>query len=114
MTPFSRAGLLSLFLLLAAPGAEAQGAPRAFPTWDAGVAPVISREVHLAPRSHTGTGLLVGGAVGVAATTLFLVGFCSDSDTECGLDEVGRAVIFIAVPITAVGGLIGSLIRTEQ
>jgi hypothetical protein len=68
----------------------------------------------LQSRSHTGTGLLIGGIVGAAATTIFLIGFCSDSDTRCELDEVGRAVLFIAVPVAAVGALIGSLIHTED
>jgi hypothetical protein len=57
---------------------------------------------------------LVGGIIGVAATTVFLIGFCSDSDTKCELDEVGRAVLYIAVPAAAVGALIGSLIHTED
>lgn len=65
-------------------------------------------------RSHTGTGLLIGGLVGAAATTLFLVGFCGDPDTSCGEDEVGRAVLVIAVPCAAGGALIGSLIHTEE
>ena len=56
----------------------------------------------------------MGAVIGVAATTIFLVGFCGDSDTECGIDEIGRAVVWIAVPVTAVGALIGSLIRTED
>jgi hypothetical protein len=65
-------------------------------------------------RSHTGTGLLVGALVGVAAATVFLIGFCDDPDTKCEIDEVGRAVVFIAVPVAAVGALIGSLIRTDE
>ena len=67
-----------------------------------------------ATRSHTGTGLLIGGLVGVAATTVFLIGFCNDPDTSCGADEVGRAVLFIGVPCAVVGALIGSLVRTER
>jgi hypothetical protein len=65
-------------------------------------------------RSHTRTGLLIGGLVGSAAAAVFLAGFCSDPDTECGLDEIGRAVLFIAVPTAAVGALIGSLVRTKR
>jgi cation transporter-like permease len=57
---------------------------------------------------------LIGGIIGAAATTVFLIGFCSDSDTKCELDEVGRAALFIAVPAAAVGALIGSLIHTED
>jgi hypothetical protein len=65
-------------------------------------------------RSHTGTGLLIGSLVGAAATTVFLVAFCGDPDTACGADEVGRAVLVIAVPCAAAGALIGSLIKTES
>jgi hypothetical protein len=61
-----------------------------------------------------GTGLLIGGLVGSAATALFLAEFCGDSDTECGADEVGRAVVIIAVPVAAGGALIGSLVRTKR
>jgi hypothetical protein len=38
----------------------------------------------LSTRSHTGTGLLIGGLVGGVATPIFLAGFCSDADTQCG------------------------------
>ena len=68
----------------------------------------------LSTRSHTGTGLLIGGLVGGVATAVFLAGFCSDADTQCGADEIGRAVLFIAVPTALVGTLIGSLIRTKR
>ena len=61
-------------------------------------------------RSHTGTGLLIGGLVGGVATAVFLAGFCSDADTQCGADEKGRAVLFIAVPTA----LMGTLIRTKR
>jgi hypothetical protein len=81
-------------------------------TWDRDA---LARGVEApATRSHTKTGLLIGGLVGVTATTLFLVAFCSDPDTACGADEIGRAVLFIAVPCAAVGALIGSLVRTER
>jgi hypothetical protein len=81
-------------------------------TWDGGgrTLPLDAR----ATRSHTKTGLLVGGLIGAAATTVFLVGFCSDPDTACGADEVGRAVLFIAVPCTAVGALIGSVVHSDE
>jgi hypothetical protein len=65
-------------------------------------------------RSHTLTGLLIGGLVGAAATGLFLAAFCSDADTQCGADEVGRAVLIIAVPPAVVGAVVGSLIRTKR
>lgn len=93
------------------PQAQTLGAP--FHSWS----PDSSRHWRgdtLSTHSHTGTGLLVGGIVGAVATTVFLVGFCSDPDTQCGADEVGRAVLFIAVPTALVGTLIGSLIRTQR
>jgi hypothetical protein len=65
-------------------------------------------------RSHTLTGLLIGGLVGAAATTVFLIGFCGDPDTACQGDEVGRAILIIGVPCAAAGALIGTLIRTEE
>jgi hypothetical protein len=65
-------------------------------------------------HSHTMTGLLIGGLVGAAATGVFLAAFCSDPDTRCEGDEVGRAVVLIAVPSAVVGAIIGSLIRTKS
>jgi hypothetical protein len=65
-------------------------------------------------RNHTGTGLLVGSLVGAAATGLFLYAFCSDDDTACGADEVGRAVLIIGMPFAAAGALIGALVRTND
>jgi hypothetical protein len=106
--------LFALGLCLATPAqlqAQALGAP--LRSWSAD----SSREWRMdtrSTRSHTGTGLLVGGIVGAVATTVFLAGFCSDPDTQCGADEVGRAVLFIAVPAALVGTLIGSLIRTKR
>ena len=63
---------------------------------------------------HPLTGLLIGSAVGLAATGLFLAAFCGDPDTECGADEYGRALVIIAVPAAAAGALIGSLIHTSE
>lgn len=71
---------------------------------------VASSETH----SHTLSGLLVGSLVGAVATGVFLAAFCSDADTQCGADEVGRAVVIIAVPPAVVGAVIGSLIRTKS
>ena len=122
------AGMLLSVPFTAATRLHAQVAISPLPTWNA--EPLgdsatryltWAREPHVPPsetqattRSHTKTGLLVGGLIGATATTVFLVGFCSDPDTACGADEVGRAVLFIAVPCAAVGALIGSLVRTEQ
>jgi len=101
--------------------------PAPFPVWEGGslqggrelrssvplnLARFPSREG--ATRSHTGTGLLIGGLVGAAVTTVFLIGFCSDPDTSCQADEVGRAALVFAVPAAAVGALIGWLVRTES
>lgn len=71
---------------------------------------VTSSETH----SHTVTGLVIGSLVGVAAAGVFLAAFCSDPDTQCGADEVGRALVIIAVPPAVVGAAIGSLIRTKS
>ena len=54
----------------------------------------------------------MGGIVGAVATTVFLIGFCDDPDTECGADEVGRAFVIFTLPAAAAGALIGSLIRS--
>lgn len=62
---------------------------------------------------HTVTGLVIGGIIGTVATGVFLAGFCSDSDTHCGADEVVRAFVIIAVPPALVGAAIGSLVRTK-
>lgn len=116
-------------LLLAPSGLRAQFTTPPLPTWSpdltlasAGVPRrsvrdaerPLSSAVAVETRGHTKTGLLIGGAVGAVATTVFLVAFCSDPDTACQGDEVARAVLFIGVPITAAGALIGSLIRKER
>ena len=129
------AGLLSTRLLLPAlalgrpPSLYAQAAAPPLPTWHAGsslpgdaatqrwawgTTPLTPSVKSPDTRSHTWTGLLIGGLVGGAATAVFLTGFCGDPDTACGADEVGRAVVLIAVPAAAAGALIGSLIRTER
>ena len=111
-------GLL-LLSLVSTPSLQAQKMAPPLTGWDAGllwqdrtrVPHVLSQQGR---RSHTGTGLLVGAVIGAAATTVFLIGFCSDADTKCEMDEVGRAVLFIAVPAAALGALIGSLIHTDD
>ncbi|HEX8905462.1 MAG TPA: hypothetical protein VF771_11495, partial [Longimicrobiaceae bacterium] len=60
------------------------------------------------------TGALIGGAVGVVAASVFLLGFCSDPDALCETDEYARALFYIALPPTVVGALIGSLVRTGR
>ena len=120
--------LLTIILLGSGPELQAQAATVPLPTWRAepaltgdiisrqwawGVAPAVGPAEGPRKHSHTWTGLLVGGLVGGAAAAVFLAAFCNDPDTECGADEVGRAVVIIAVPVAAAGALIGSLIRTE-
>jgi hypothetical protein len=127
--------VLATALTLSLPGVappaalHAQVAGARFPAWEGQLPPStggirqavaadqrapVARAERSATRGHTGTGVLIGGLVGVAATTVFLVAFCGDPDTACGADEVGRAVVLIAVPCAAVGALIGSLVRTEE
>ncbi len=118
--------VIVILLLGPTPGLQAQAAARPLPTWRAelilpsitdqprATAAPLGLEGNSATRSHTLTGLLVGGIIGVAAATVFLIGFCDGPDTKCEIDEVGRAMVFIAVPIAAVGALIGTLIRTED
>ena len=113
----SKTGLLVTVLLLGStPGAQGQVASRPLPRWHAALPSTPANHnwawQSAAARSHTKTGLLVGGIIGLAATTVFLIGFCGDPDTACGIDEVGRAVLIIAVPAAAVGALIGSLIHS--
>jgi hypothetical protein len=123
------AGLLAVLGLAPPISLQAQVVGVPFPSWHQelkptwGIASRSGSQHHIshgglirgsATRSHAGTGLLIGGIVGAVATTVFLVGFCGDPDTACGADEVGRAVVFIAVPCAAVGTLIGWLVRTER
>lgn len=107
--------LLAIGLCLGNPARlNAQALSEPLPSWTLDDSPGAWRLDSLSTRSHTGTGLLIGGLVGAAATAIFLAGFCSDPDTQCGADEVGRAVLIIAVPPALVGMLIGSLIRTRR
>jgi hypothetical protein len=82
--------------------------------------PVLSRQLTAldrgrdATRSHAATGLLVGGIVGVAATGAFLALFCSDPDTSCGADEVGRVAVVFIPPPALLGALIGSLVDSDD
>lgn len=118
--------ILSLFALAAGPsqGQAPVLSPSRLTSWrpelaQDGPAPRTLASTALDParhgtRSHAGTGLLIGGIVGVAATGAFLALFCSDPDTSCGADEVGRAAVVFAPPPAALGALIGSLIHTED
>lgn len=127
MPPLARTCALVLVALLLgrADVLGAQVAAPGLPTWRptlvagasgafaaSSVEPVAPPPARSDGHSYTWTGLLVGGLVGGAAAALFLTAFCSDPDTQCGADEVGRAVVIIAVPPAVVGALIGSLIRS--
>jgi hypothetical protein len=118
---------LAVLILGSVTPLTAQTRAGSLPTWHSRLPAVVPRSLlapgatPLAPadarsqgHSHTWTGLLIGSLVGVAATGVFLAAFCSDPDTRCGADEVGRAVVFIAVPAAVTGAVIGSLIRTER
>jgi hypothetical protein len=120
---YSPAGLLLAGLLLGIPsGASAQIASRPFAVWEDGTSPDGERSTRRyriaaaipgpegSTGNHAGTGLLVGTAVGIAAATVFLIQFCDDADTECGADEVGRAVAIFTVPTALAGALVGYLI----
>lgn len=108
-----------LVLLLAAaatPPLVAQHVATPLPTWRASVGDADTRRpltAITAGRSRTTTGLLIGAAIGAAATTVFLIGFCSDPDTACQADEVARAALIIGVPFAAAGALIGALSRSD-
>jgi hypothetical protein len=83
-------------------------------TWSAEI-PAAEASLGLAKRhSHVGTGLLAGGIIGVASAGLFLAAFCDAPETPCGGYEYSRALIYIALPITAAGGLIGALVPTKN
>jgi hypothetical protein len=58
--------------------------------------------------------LLFVSVLGGVAPGVFLAAFCNDPDTQCGADEVVRAVVIIAVPPAVVGAVIGSLVRTKN
>jgi len=75
--------------------------------------PVAFRELSVS-RTHTKTGLLIGGLVGSAATAALLILYCSDPDTRCRAGEVATGSMIIVLPAAAVGALIGSLVRTEE
>ena len=120
-------GLLPTIFLATTPGAlHAQMAGRPFQSWTGkhpdGGPPGASASQRLSgrvgtrgsARSPAGEGLLIGGVVGAVVTTVFLLNFCAGSDTSCGADEVGRAVMVIAVPCAAIGALLGSTGKTEE
>jgi hypothetical protein len=71
-------------------------------------------EVSQGRRSHWVRGGVIGLGLGFAASGLFLAAFCSDPDTSCHADTVGRVLALIALPPTAVGLGIGLAVRTER
>jgi hypothetical protein len=121
------AGLLFAGLLLGNPsGLTAQAVSRPFPAWETALPdtrpdtslhrlfPSASPDREGSAGNHARTGLLIGAAVGLAASTLFLIQFCDDPDTECGADEVGRAVAVFTVPAALAGMSIGYLIPKRE
>jgi hypothetical protein len=119
--------LLTTLWLGGVEGLEAQAVTARMPTWRPALQAEVSRgawarrtgpllpaESSSQTHSHTWTGLLIGSLVGAAATAVFLTAFCSGADTQCGADEVGRAVVIIAVPAAVAGALIGSVIRSRD
>ena len=125
LVPF--AGLLTAGLMVGTSVTmEAQQASFTMPTWEASPSAILpggswswaSAAPVPAPdrpaRSHTATGAVIGGVVGVAAAAVVLTQFCDDPDTACGVDEVGRAVALFTVPTALVGAVVGSLIRTAR
>ena len=65
-------------------------------------------------RGHALTGAAVGLGAGAVATVLFLGAFCDAGDSPCQGDEVVRAATVFALPPTAVGALIGALVKTDR
>jgi hypothetical protein len=121
------AGLAVAAFLLGAPSvAPAQTASHPFAVWDEefpgregtslrhAIAGARMPDHERSAGNHAGTGLLVGAGVGIAAAIVFLIPFCDDPDTECGADEVGRAVAVFTVPSALAGALVGSLIRKSE
>jgi hypothetical protein len=126
--PAVSAAVLLLALSVLPSRAEAQAARPPLPMWRAelplgGTArrqgmqreapPVAIRELSVS-RTHTKTGLLIGGLVGAAATATVLFLYCSDPDTRCRAGEVATGSMVILLPAAALGALIGSLVRTEE
>jgi hypothetical protein len=109
--------LMLVLAATAAPSLVAQQVPAPLPTWRASFRVADTSRPPLATiaagRSRATTGLLIGAAIGAAATTVFLLGFCSDPDTTCQADEVARAALIIGVPFAAAGALIGALSRSD-
>ena len=124
----SAALLLALSVTVLPSRVHAQAERPPLPAWQAelplgGMArrPAMQRETVPVPirhlsvsRSHTKTGLLIGGLVGSAATAALLILYCNDPDTRCRAGEVATASMVIVLPAAAVGALIGSLVRTEE
>ncbi len=71
-------------------------------------------EVSQGRHSHWVRGAAIGLATGLAASGLFLAAFCSDLDTSCHADTVGKVVALIGLPPTVIGVGIGLAIRSER
>lgn len=95
-----------------------------FPSWEAPLPAVTSTDRAAPPpagmgsvtRSHTLTGLVIGGVIGAGVAGVLLATHCSDADpdTQCSTDGGLAIVALFAVPGALAGALIGSLIRTKR
>jgi hypothetical protein len=77
--------------------------------------PALTRlDVSQGRHSHWVRGGAIGLAAGLAASGLFLAAFCSDLDTSCHADTVGRVLAIFGLPPTMIGLGIGLAIRSER
>ena len=73
-----------------------------------------SLEVSTGRDHKTWTGLAIGAGVGLLAGALLTSAFCSDPDSSCDTHEAAPAVLIVAVPFAALGGIVGSMVQTER
>jgi hypothetical protein len=72
-------------------------------------------EVSTGRKHKTWMGLGIGAVAGLAIGAGFVAMMCSDPDSgNCEIGETFTAVLIIAVPFAAVGGIVGNMIRPEQ
>jgi hypothetical protein len=77
--------------------------------------PALTRlDVSQGRRSHWVRGGAIGLVTGLAASGLFLAAFCSDPDTSCHADTVGKVTAIFGLPPTMIGLGIGLAIRSER
>jgi hypothetical protein len=115
--------ILLLTLLLGGEPVAAQAHSAPLPRWVPTLPTPASAHLTSPPlagadtetKSHTLTGLVIGGAVGAAVVGVLLATHCSDADpdTQCTGDNLGLFAVFV-IPGAVVGAVIGSLIRTKR